>query len=166
MLLRRPFPIQHCGRKLHCQGNAALLEQPLHALLCSRACPGAKIIEATDLAQSWRSKNRAVISGFHTAVEKECLRTFLRGPQAIIVCPARGIDPFQLPIEWQTKYRRSELLIVSPFDASIRRPTKETAEIRNKLVIDLATCVTIIHATPGGTLDRLASTSKCEPHPH
>jgi hypothetical protein len=119
-----------------------------------------------DLAQRWRAENRAVISGFHTAVEKECLRIFLRGPQPLVICPARGIDPFQLPDDWQTKYNRGELLIISPFDASVRRPTKDTAEIRNRLVVDLATNVTIIYASPGGLLDRLASTSKCEPQQH
>src|SRR5207249_8008247 len=102
-----------------------------------------------------RAENRAVVSGFHTAVEKECLRIFLRGPQPIIICPARGIDPFQLPGDWQTKYDRGELLIISSFDSSIRRPTKETAEIRNRLVVDLATNIMIIHASPGGHLEQL-----------
>ncbi len=146
------------GRKLRLHGNALLLAQPLDALLCSRACPGAKIIEAMDLAQRWRAENRAVISGFHTSVEKECLRIFLRGPQPLVICPARGLDPFRLPAEWQSKFKRGELLIISPFDSAIRRPTKETAEIRNRLVIDLATRYTIIHATSGGVLDRLTST--------
>jgi hypothetical protein len=54
------------------------------------------------------------------------------------------------------KIQAGELLIISPFDSSIRRPTKETAEIRNKLVVDLATNVTIIHASRGGLLDQLA----------
>lgn len=130
---------------------------PLSALLCSKTCPGRKILEAIDLAKLWRSENRAVISGFHTSVEKECLRTFLRGPQHIVICAARGIDPFQLPSDWQTKYQRRELLIISQFAASIRRPTKETAEIRNRLVVDLATNITIIHATHGGLLHQLAT---------
>jgi predicted Rossmann fold nucleotide-binding protein DprA/Smf involved in DNA uptake len=157
MLLRNSTSIQHNGRTLWCHGNRELLEERLHAVLCSKACPGDKIIEAIDLAQHWRAENRAVLSGFHTAVEKECLRIFLRGPQLIVICPARGIDPFQLPSDWQTKYQRGELLIVSPFDSLVRRPTKETAEIRNKLVIDLATSVTVIHASPGGLLDQLVS---------
>lgn len=145
----------HRGRKLWSHGNVELLNERLHAVLCSKACPGEKIIEAIDLAQQWRAENRAVISGFHTPVEKECLRIFLRGSQRIVICPARGLDPFQLPSEWQTKRDRGELLIVSPFDSSIRRPTKETAEARNRLVIDLAADVTIIHAAPGGRLECL-----------
>lgn len=125
MLLRQPASIQHQGRKLWCHGNRELLNERLHGILCSRACPGEKIIEAIDLAQRWRAENRAIVSGFHTPVEKECLRIFLRGPQHIVICPARGLDPFRLPTEWQQKFKRGELLIISPFDSSIRRPTKE-----------------------------------------
>lgn len=155
MLLRDPAVIERKGQTLWWHGNADLLDQPLDALLCSRACPGAKIIEAMDLAQRWRAENRAVISGFHTPVEKECLRIFLRGPQPLVICPARGLDPFQLPAEWQSKFQRGELSLISPFDSAIRRPTKDTAEIRNRLVTKLATRHTIIHATPGGSLEAL-----------
>ena len=157
MLLRKPAFIDWRRRRLWLHGSAALLKHRLNALLCSKACPGAKIIEAMDLAQAWRAEKRAVVSGFHTAVEKQCLRIFLGGPQPIIVCPARGLDPFQLPTEWRPKFDRKELLVVSPFDSSVSRPTKETCEIRNRLVFDLATEHTIIYATPNGLLDRLAA---------
>lgn len=155
MLLREPTPIRHDGRKLWCHGNRELLNETLHAVLCSKACPGDKIIEAIDLAQRWRVENRPLISGFHTPVEKECLRIFLRGPQHIVICPARGVDLFQLPAEWQPKFKRGELLIVSPFDSLIRRPTRETAEVRTRLVLSLAQSRTIIHASPGGVLSQL-----------
>ena len=157
MLLRAPAATKLGEWKLSYHGNASLLDAPLNALLCSRACPGEIILEAVDLAQRGRAENRGVISGFHTPVEKECLRAFLRGPQQIVVCPARGIEPFQLPSDWQTKFDRGELLIVSPFGSSVRRPTKETAEVRNRLVVDLATNLTIIHASAGGGLDQLAN---------
>jgi len=155
MILRNPAAIKHNGRALFAHGNAALLRLPLEALLCSNACPGAKIIEAMDLAQRWRAENRAVISGFHTPVEKECLRIFLRGPQPLVICPARGLDPFQLPAVWQPKFDRGESLILSPFDSSVRRAIKETAENRNQLVVALASGVTVIHASPGGSLECL-----------
>ena len=157
MLLRNPATVQWQGQRLWTHGNAYLLDQTLDALLCSKACPGSKIIEAMDLAQCWRAENRAVISGFHAPVEKECLRIFLRGPQPVVICPARGLDPFQLPGDWQTKFQRNELLIVSLFDHSIRRPTRETAEARTRLVLALSARHTIVHATPGGVLDRLSS---------
>ena len=160
MLLRKPTGIDWQGRTLWSHGNAALFDQPLDALLCSKACPGAKVIQAMDLAQRWRAENRAVISGFHTLVEKECLRIFLRGPQPIIICPARGLDPFKLPVDWQNKFQRGELLLVSPFASTIRRPTLETAETRTRLLFALAQRHTIIHATPGGLLDQFRKAVK------
>jgi predicted Rossmann fold nucleotide-binding protein DprA/Smf involved in DNA uptake len=155
MVLRSPAVTKWRDWKIHYHGNALLLDSQLSALLCSRACPGEKILEAIDLAQDWRAENRAVISGFHTPVEKECLRIFLRGPQRIAICPARGLDPIQLPAEWEQKFKRGQLLIISPFDSSIRRPTKQTAEIRTRLVLALAQSKTIIHASPGGVLAQL-----------
>ena len=155
MLLRHPVKIVRQTQTLWSHGNVAFLDQPLDALLCSRACPGAKILEAMDLAQRWRAENRAAVSGFHTPVEKECLRIFLRGPQPVVVCPARGIDPFQLPPDWQPKFQRGELLIVSPFNSSVRRPTLKTAETRIGLICSLATRHTIIHASSGGLLSRV-----------
>jgi len=147
--------IEQDDRALWAHGNLAILNNPLHALLCSNACPGSKIVDAMDLAQAWRAENRAVISGFHTPVEKECLRIFLRGPQYLVICPARGIDPFQLPKAWIKKFQREEILILSPFPATLRRPTKATAEERIRCVLGLASRRTVFHATPGGTLSRL-----------
>lgn len=160
MLLRNPATAQRQGQQLWTHGDARLLDNPLDALFCSKACPGPKIVEAMDLAQSWRAENRAVISGFHTPVEKECLRIFLRGPQRVVICSARGLDPFQLPGDWQTKFQRNELLIVSLFDLGVRRPTRETAEARTHLVFALATRHTIVHATPGGLLARILRDEK------
>jgi hypothetical protein len=155
MLLRDPRSFAWGDRRLWVHGNASLLEAPVDALLCSKACPGSKIVEAMDLAQRWRAENRAVIGGFHTPVEKECLRIFLRGRQPIVICTARGIDPFQLPKEWCTKFQRNELLLVSCFDHIVRRPTRKTAEIRTRLVLDLASHHRIIYAAPGGLLESL-----------
>jgi hypothetical protein len=55
MLLRDPAVIERKGQTLWSHGNADLLDQPLDALLCSRACPGAKIIEAMDQWSSTRN---------------------------------------------------------------------------------------------------------------
>jgi hypothetical protein len=65
-----------------------------------------------------------------------------------------------LPPDWQQKFTRGELLIVSPLDSSIRRPTRETAEIRTRLVLSLAQSKTIIHASPGGFLSKLISSDQ------
>jgi hypothetical protein len=55
MLLRNPTWIQRGGRKLWYHGKRELLDERLHAVLCSKTCRGEKIIEAIDLAQRWRA---------------------------------------------------------------------------------------------------------------
>ncbi len=52
MLMRKPAMIERQGRRLWYHGNATLIDQPLDTLLCSNACPGAKIIEAMDCSSS------------------------------------------------------------------------------------------------------------------
>ncbi|MBI4325626.1 MAG: hypothetical protein HY674_10230 [Chloroflexi bacterium] len=71
-------------------GNLNVLALPKTALFCSTRCPGQAILRAYDQAAKWRDEGRCVISGFHSPVEKECLRILMRGPQPIIICPARA----------------------------------------------------------------------------
>ena len=87
-------------------GNLDLLDLPKTALFCSAHSPGHIILAAHDQAARWRDAGRCVISGFHSPVEKECLRILLRGRQPIIFCIARGLDGMRLPAEW--KRPRSE----------------------------------------------------------
>src|SRR5437867_9850607 len=76
-------------------GNLDLLALPKTALLCSARCPGEAILRAYDQAAKWRAEGRCVISGFHSPMEKECLRLLLCGQQPII-CPARAL-PKRIP---------------------------------------------------------------------
>src|SRR6266487_6902027 len=68
--------------------NMALLARKLLALFCSTKCPGRLILETYDLAHKLRQAEFAIVSGFHTPVERECLNVLLRGPAPVIICPA------------------------------------------------------------------------------
>jgi hypothetical protein len=57
------------------------------ALFCSARCPGSVILRAYDQAAQWRDTGHCVISGFHSPVEKECLRILLRGEPPFTICP-------------------------------------------------------------------------------
>ncbi|MFA5192403.1 MAG: hypothetical protein WC740_16985, partial [Verrucomicrobiia bacterium] len=58
-------------------GNLDLLALSKTALFCSARCPGHAILRTYDQAAKWRDEGRCVISGFHSPVEKECLRILL-----------------------------------------------------------------------------------------
>ncbi len=142
---------------LYAIGNTKLLTQPLTALFCSNQCPGSAILRALDVATRLRDASRAVVSGFHTPVEKECLAVLLRGQSPIIVCPARSLDRYRIPAAWKAPLARARLLLLSPFPPGTQRATAETAERRNELVATLATETTMLHAAPGGRLEKLAA---------
>lgn len=75
-------------------GNVRLLEDPLAALFRSSRCPGDVVLKVYDFARTLRD---AIIGGFQTPMEKECLRLLLRGSQPVVVCPARGIGRIRIP---------------------------------------------------------------------
>lgn len=138
--------------ELHAIGDPAILSQPLTAILCSNKCPGSAILRALDLAAQLRDSNRAVISGFHTPVEKECLAILLRGKSPVVICPARSLARLRLAADWKTAIAGGRLLVLSPFPAQQHRATRENCDRRNQLVAALAAETIILHAVPGGRL--------------
>ena len=137
-------------------GNLRLLDEPLTALFCSNRCPGDLILKTYDIARAMRDAGVPVIGGFQTPMERECLRLLLRGEQPVVVCPARGIDNMRLPRDWHPALDNGRLLVLSPFPATVRRPTAELAAQRNDLVASLAVQVFIAHAAPGSKTDAFA----------
>ena len=143
-------------RSLAILGNPELLSLPKTALFCSAKCPGSAILATYDQAAKWRDERRCIISGFHSEVEKECLRILLRGSPPIIVCPARAL-PQRIPPEWKKPLSEGRLLLLSGFPETAKRMTTELAQQRNRLVAALADEVFFAHISPGGNAESLAS---------
>ena len=135
-------------------GNTDLLNSKPIALFCSIKCPGEKILQTYDRCLEWRKNSQSVISGFHSPMEKECLRILLKGTQPIIISPARGIWK-RIPKEWQPHIKNGRLLIVSKFPPSVKRITTENAIKRNEFIIKLASDVYIAYAEIGSKLTKM-----------
>lgn len=131
-------------------GRPDLIHLPKTALFCSKNCPGDAILAAMDQAQNWRDESRAVISGFHSPVEKECLNILLRGWQPVILCPARSIERMRIPKDWRPDIRSGRLLILSGTSPPQHRMTKALADARNLLVAALAEDAFVAYIAPGG----------------
>jgi predicted Rossmann fold nucleotide-binding protein DprA/Smf involved in DNA uptake len=129
-------------------GNLDLLNSKPLALICSVKCPGNIILQAYDLAKKLREDGVSVIGGFHSPMEQECLRILLRGTQPIIVCPARGLQGMRVPVQHRSALEKGRLLYLSPFPDKLRRPTVETALIRNRFVAALADKILVPYAAP------------------
>ena len=138
------------------RGNIDLLPGPnsalngdLWTLFCSSKCPGEIILKAHDLAQKFKETGVPTIGGYHSPIEKECLRVLLRGPQPILLCPARSIENMRLKPAWKDAFTEERLLIVSTFGSHCQRSTAALANQRNAFVAALADKICIAHAAEG-----------------
>jgi len=137
-------------------GRPVLANMPKTAFFCSNKCPGDAILAAMDQAKRWRDHGRCVISGFHSAIEKECLNILMRGQQPIIICPARSIENMRIAADWKQSIETGRLLLLSMFPSSERRITATLAEQRNQLAAALSDEVFFAHITPGGRSFKLS----------
>ncbi len=144
-------------RAVTARGDVGLLTRArLVALFCSVRCPGRIIVQTYDLARKLRDAGVAVIGGFQSPIEKDCLELLLRGKQPVIVCPARGLEAMRLPATWKAALDEGRLLLLSPFEEKMRRPTAELALARNEFAAALADEVLIAYAEPGGKTEAFA----------
>ena len=151
-----PAALRKAGyNRLWAIGEIGILDRPLLGLFCSRRCPGEVILLAYDIARGLRDANIAVVSGFHSPMEKECSELLLRGRQPVVVCPARGIQNMRIPTAWRNPITQGRLLIVSPFDPRHRRVGASLATERNQFACALADLVLVLHAAQNSRLERL-----------
>lgn len=126
-------------------GQNTSLNGDLWALFCSSKCPGEIILKAHDLAQKFKETDTSTIGGYHSPIEKECLRVLLRGAQPILLCPARSIEKMRPQQAWKDALAEERLLILSIFE-NRHQSTVALANQRNAFVAALADKICIAHA--------------------
>ncbi len=135
-------------------GNIEILKVTKTAFLCSRKYPADTVLKSFDWGIEQRNNGKCVISGFHSSIEKEVHYFLLKGTQPVIMVLARGLLS-KIEPKLQKALDDGRLLIISPFGQEIKRITTETAEIRNKFMIELADSIVIAHSTKDGGLEKL-----------
>ncbi|MDD4363267.1 MAG: DNA-binding protein [Atribacterota bacterium] len=135
-------------------GNRTILEAHKTAFLCSRKCPSEIVIKSLDWAVEKKNTEQCVISGFHSRIEKDVFNILIKGKQPIILALARGMKKYW-PLEIKNAVKQDRLLVISPFEQSITRTTQETANIRNKYMLQIADEIYIPYYTSNGNLDKL-----------
>jgi len=137
-------------------GETSLLSELLFGLICSVRCPGSIVLQTYDHFQHLKMNRQTFIGGFHSPMERECLRIILSGRSPVIICPARSIDRMRIRTDWRPFVVTGRLSIVSGFSGKQRRSSVRLAEERNRIVAILADEVLIPYAAPGGKTERLA----------
>lgn len=145
-------PIATC---LYGVGNAALLAEPLLGLLASRECPGRILLDTLELVPQWVRDERVILSGFHSPLEQQVLRSVLRRHGRIVKVLARGMLDYHPPELEREPLTDGTMLVLTALPDTIRRTTRKTALARNRLVLVLATEWVIPHAAPDSGLAAL-----------
>lgn len=153
-----PLAAAGFGGAYYAAGNLELLTLPKLALFSSVRCPAELILKTHDLAQALRQSETAIISGFHSPMEEECLTVLLRGNAPLICCPARSLDKLYMPAVWRQLNQQGRLLLVSPFSSGHDRISSDLAVNRNRFVTALADAVLVTYANPGGRIEELCQT--------
>jgi len=135
---------------LYLRGDERILLGIQLGVICSVSCPGSIVIKTLDTIRKVRDAGIVVAGGFHSPMERECLHFLLRGPQAVLWCPAAGLRCSPLGIEEQRSLDERRLSLLSIFDEGAANATPELASRRNDVVAALADVVLVVHAVAGG----------------
>ncbi len=142
-------------------GGAALLAEPLLGLIASRECPGHVLLETLERVPEWVKGDRVIVSGFHSPLEQQVLRSLLRRRGRAVKVLARGFgDPhanYRPTLEEREPLAGGRMLVISAFANSVVRTTRATALARNRLVLALAAHIVVPHVAAGSPLEALVA---------
>lgn len=144
-----PSHLTKPSSKVYAAGNLDALAQSTTALFCSSQCPGSVILRTFDRMIAMRDRGEIVMGGFHSPMERDCLRILLRGHQPVVLVLARALHDMRIGPELQKPFRDGRLLFLSPFTSGNRRVTAPLAIERNRFVAALAKSVLVAHAATG-----------------
>lgn len=119
-------------------GNKELLKWRKIGFLASRKISTSAILPTLDwVVETSKRTDVAVVSGFHSRLEKDVLKFLLQGKCGIIVVLARGMYR-KLPKIYDDAMKENRLLIISLEKETVTRVSERTAHKRNKYVEKLA----------------------------
>ena len=118
-------------------GNKDLLKMKKVGFLASRKISTLSILPTLDWAlKISKQKDIAIVSGFHSKMERDVLKILLQGECGIIVVLARGMYR-KLPKQYEEAMLQNRLLIISYEKESVIRVSEATAHKRNDYVREI-----------------------------
>ena len=139
---------------MHTCGNVSLLKLPKTAFLCSRNISSSAVLKCYDWAIEQREKGQCVVGGFQSKIEKDVLHYLIQGSQPLIIVLARGLKK-RIEPELKKELEKNRLLLLTPFDETVKRITSATAEKRNRMMMEIADEIVFGYISKDGMLDRL-----------
>ncbi|UZR29687.1 DNA-processing protein DprA [Methylococcus mesophilus] len=136
-------------------GETALLAEPLLGLIASRECPGHVLLETLDCVPEWVKAGRVIVSGYHSPLEQQVLRSVLRRKGRVVKVLARGMKEYRPQPEEREPLTTGRMLVITACPTEVRRTTRETALARNRLVLALASEIIVPYVADDSPMARL-----------
>lgn len=140
-------------------GNSELLKSAKTAFISSNDASDNALEVSKKWAFDMAKKQRCVISGFQSKIEKEVLDVLQNHNGKAIMVLANSIFK-KCPEKYCEAIKEKRLLIISYFDDQQIQITRQTAEMRNKKVIELCDDITVGYVKPGGMTEKLINDAK------
>ena len=119
-------------------GNKELLKQKKVGFLASRNISSLSILPTVDWAtEVSKREDNAIVSGFHSKMERNVLEILLKGQCGIIIVLARGMYR-KLSKQYEEAMSQNRLLIISNEKDNVKRVSEQTAHKRNEYVREIA----------------------------
>ena len=119
-------------------GNKELLKKRKVGFLASRKISTLSVLPTLDWAmQMSKQEEIAIVSGFHSRMEKDVLKILLQGKCGIIIVLARGMYR-KIPLEYTEALLQQRILFISFEKDSVTRVSEISAHRRNEYVKSLA----------------------------
>ena len=119
-------------------GNKELLKKRKVGFLASRKISTLSVLPTLDWAmQVSKQEDIAVVSGFHSRLEKDVLKILLQGKCGIVVVLARGMYR-KIPQLYEEAMQANRILFISYEKDTITRVSEVSAHKRNRFVMELS----------------------------
>ena len=167
----KPAPVilpSHCAQRVGAEiatrivgaGETALLAEPLLGFIASRECPGHVLLETLDRVPEWVKAGRVIVSGFHSPLEQQVLRSVLRRKGRVVKVLARGMTEYRPQPEEREPLAAGRMLVITACPPEVRRTTRESALARNRLVLALASEIIVPYVADDSPLAALLNQAR------
>lgn len=141
-------------------GNTSLLDRRKIGYFASGTIASLSVLPTLDWAAGVaRREDVAIVSGFHSKMEREVLDFLLRGKCGIICVLARSIYK-KIPDKFREAYNSGRVLFIAPFKTSSTMTSRHLCQQRNEYVATISDELVFSSLTPDSSLYQLTLQTK------
>lgn len=138
-------------------GNISLLDRKKIGYFASSKIATLSVLPTLDWAAEVASREDiAIVSGYHSKMEREVLDFLIRGKCGIVCVLARSIYK-RIPDKFSEAYNSGRVLFIAPFKTSATRTSRHLCQQRNAYVASISDELVFSSLTPHSSLYSLSA---------